>query len=427
MRRYGAFLLAAAALACGLTAGCKEEASGAAGSSAGSSGTGTAGSHGGDGTTTSSRPAPSKEGNSIQGDTIRIGLVASQNGDLKPWGDDSIKGAQLAVDEINKAGGIKGKQVQLLVGDSASKPEQGKSAAQKLVGTDKVIGLLGEVASGITQQMANVAFDEGVPLIAVGATKTDITKQGSNLFRVCYTDDFQGPVMAKFAYEELGLRNVAVMTDNKQPYSQYLSETFKNAFVKLGGKIADEQFYETGTTQFNAQIGQMKSKNPDGAFLSGYFNEVGPIASQMRQAGINVPLMGGDGWDSTQLQTSGGQAIIGGFFCNHYNNQEDRPVVKDFLSKWQAKYGGTPGTTMGALGYDAAMLMMDAIKRAEGDNGAAVTRALEATEGFAGVSGDITLNGKNGDPPKRALVVEVVKDGQAFKKAYDPSDLADLK
>lgn len=362
-------------------------------------------------------PAPS-------GDTIKIGLVASRNGDLRPWGEDSVNGATLAVEEINKAGGINGKQIELLVEDSASKPEEGKAAAEKLA-SQGVVALVGEVASGITAQMKIVALEKGLPLVAVGATRTDLAENRNGLFfRVCYTDDFQGPVMAKFAYEELNLRRIALMTDQKAPYSTGLSDSFRKKFEALGGKIVTEQFYQSGENQFTGQITNAKAANPDGIFMSGYFPEVGPMARQIRQQGLsNVRLLGGDGWDSTELVSGGGDAIIGGFFCNHYNNTEDRPEVKEFLKKWEAKWGGTPGTTMGALGYDSIMLVADGLRRASAPESKALAEALESTEGFKGVSGAITLKGMNGNPPKRALVVEVTREGQVFRKAYEPGDL----
>jgi len=372
--------------------------------------------------TSGSRPMPTAAGNEVTGDTIKIGLVASLSGDQKPWGDDSYEGAKIAVEEFNSAGGLNGKRVELLVGDSASKPESAKSAAEKLI-SDGAIAIVGEVASGHTIQIAKSAFEKGIPVVAIGATKTDLTANGANVFRVCYTDDFQGPVMAKFAYDKLGLRNVAIMTDNKQPYSQYLSKTFAQTFEKLGGKIVHEAFYESGNTQFSGQLTELKAKNPDGLFLSGYFTEVGPIAQQARAAGLTVPLMGGDGWDSPQLLTSGGDAIIGGYFCNHYNNADNRPQVTAFLEKWKAGHGGKlPGTTMAALGYDAMALTLDALKRASALNSRALLEAIENTTDFKGVSGDITLKGMGGNPPKRAIVVEVTKpdaQGQWQKFAID--------
>ncbi len=370
-------------------------------------------------TTAGKRPAPTAAGPKIEGPTVKIGLVASLNGELKPWGDDSKNGAELAIEELNKLGGFDGKQYELLTEDSNSKPEQGKTAADRLIGKG-VVGIVGEVASGITAQIADSAFAAGVPVVAVGATKTTLTDIGSNVFRVCYTDDFQGPVMARFAYEELRLKRIAVMTDNKQPYSQGLSESFKTKFKALGGEIIAEEFYNSGDQQFNAQLTNVKGKNPDALFLSGYFTEVGLIARQARDVGLSVKLLGGDGWDSEELVSGGGEGIVGGYFCNHYNNQEDRPEVKSFLEKWKAKFAGKlPGTTMGALGYDSVMLMADAIKRAETKDAKGIIAALDNTENFPSVSGAITLKGMGGNPPKRALVVEVTKTGQVFRKAYE--------
>jgi branched-chain amino acid transport system substrate-binding protein len=359
--------------------------------------------------------------------SIPLGLVASQNGELKPWGEDSVKGANLAVEEFNAAGGVNGQKVNLVIADSASKPEIGKSAAEKLISTDKVIGLLGEVASGITAQMGQVATEKGIPLIAVGATKTTLTEGKPNIFRVCYTDAFQGPVMAKFAYEQLKLRNVALITDKKQPYSTGLSDSFRQFFIKLGGKIVDEEFYETGQTQFQGQLTNLKDKKPDGLFMSGYFNETGPLARQAKEAGLDAKMLGGDGWDSSEILQTGGDAILGSFFCNHYNNKEDRPEVKEFLAKWAKKYDGSvPATTMGALAYDATALMCDALKRAKTKDPKGLQDAIEDTVGFKGVSGVITLKGKHGNPPKRALVVQLTKNGQEFAKAYEFNEATGL-
>lgn len=355
---------------------------------------------------------------------IKIGLVASINGELKPWGVDSQSGALMAVDEINKAGGINGKKVQLLIEDSNSSAEAGKTATERLIAKG-CVAIAGEVASGITAQMANAAQPKQIPIVAVGATKTDLPGIGKWVFRVCYTDDLQGPVMATFAAQYLGLKNVAIITDVKQPYSVYLSKTFKDSFIKQGGKIVDEQAYESKNTQFSGMLTNVKTKNPEGLFLSGYFTEVGPIIRQAKEAGLNAKYMGGDGWDSAEILTSGGEAIIGSYFCNHYNNEDDRAQVKDFLGKWKATYGGVPGTTMGALGYDAINVILDSLKRAKDVNSPKdVLEAIASTENFAAVSGDITLKGAGGNPEKRALVVRLEKQGQVFEKAYEAKDVA---
>jgi branched-chain amino acid transport system substrate-binding protein len=356
---------------------------------------------------------------------IKIGLIASENGDLSPWGKDCVKGAQLALDDFNAAGGIPGHTVLLEIQDSGSKPEQGKSAAEKLI-ADNAVGLVGEVASGITAQIAIAAEAKNIPVVAVGATRTDLTAPpNTNIFRVCYTDDLQGPVMALFGYQELGLRKVGIVTDEKQPYSKGLSASFRKAFIALGGQIVDEQFYESGQSQFGGQVTALKAKNPDGLFMSGYFTEVGQIARQAHDAGLSVPMLGGDGWDSAQIVQYGGDAILGSYFCNHYNNKESRPEVQDFLVKWKSKYPDEPepGTTMGALGYDATMVTLDALKNDPGLDSKGLAVAIENTVDFPGVTGKITLKGMHGNPPKRALVVKLTKDGQEFAKAYEAADV----
>ncbi len=361
------------------------------------------------------RVMPDKEGNVATGDTIKIGLIASLTGELQPWGEDSKRGVELAVEEFNKAGGLDGKPVQLLVEDSASKPESGKSATQKLIGEDQVVAVLGEVSSGITIQAADVCQETGVPLVAVGATRVDLTQKGAAVFRACFTDNFQGAAMAKFAYEDLGLRNVAVLTDKKQPYSVGLSDVFKKAFESFGGKIATEEFYEQGNIDFKAQLTNIKSVSPDGLFCSGYFNEVGPIARQRESIGLNVPMIGGDGWDSTQLIASGGTGILGGYFLNHYHNSDQRQEVQDFVTKFQAKYKQPPATAMGALGYDAALIVLDALKRAESLNSRALMNAIQSTKGLKGVSGDLSI-GEDGNAQKPAHVLKVEKDGFTHHK-----------
>ncbi|RYG40682.1 ethanolamine utilization protein EutJ, partial [bacterium] len=295
--------------------------------------------------------------------------------------------------------------------------------------SDGVVAIVGEVASGNTIQIAKAAFSKAVPVVAVGATKTTLTDEGNHVVRVCYTDDLQGPVMAKFAYEQLNLKKIGLVTDNKAPYSQGLSKSFSDYFKKLGGEIVGEVTYESGQTDFKGIITEMKAKAPDGLLLSGYFPEVGPLAQEIRAQGMkDVKLLGGDGWDSPQLLVSGGEGIIGSYMCNHYNNKEKRPIVGEFLEKFKKANGGKePQTTMAALGYDATKLLIDAIKRAGKDSDSkAIITALNDTEGFEGVSGTITLKGKGGNPEKRALVVEVRPQSegfQVFAKAYEASEI----
>lgn len=370
------------------------------------------------GTALIGRDLPTAEGNAAEGDTIKIGLIASLNGEQQPWGQDSKNGAQLAVDEANAAGGVNGKKIELVIEDTGSKPEGGKSATEKLVNQDKVLCVLGEVASGITLPAAQVCQDAGVPLIAIGATRIDVTQQGGAIFRVCYTDDFQGAAMAKYAYEDLKLRRMAVMTDRKLPYSTGLSDVFMAAFKKMGGEIVDEEKYESGNLDFKGQLQRIKEKNPDGMFCSGYFTEVGPIARQRESIDLKVPMLGGDGWDSKDLIDSGGEGIVGGYFANHYHKSEQRPEVQNFVKNFKAKFGTDAGTAMAALSYDAAGVCIDALKRAKAPNSKDLITAVAATKDYKGVSGSITL-GPDGNARKPTLVLQVEKDGFKPVKSID--------
>ncbi len=394
------------ALALAVGFGCKPAGESGNGSAAGT------GSSGSGSTASNTRPEPPGPGNKVTGDVIKVGVIASLNGELKPWGEDSVRGIRMAVDEFNAAGGLDGKKVELVIEDTNSKPEVGKSATEKLVAEDGVIAVLGEIASGITQPAAEVCFRYGVPIISPGSTRVDITNIGANVFRVCFTDNFQGAALAKFAYEDLGLRRIAMLTDKKQPYSTGLSDVFRQAFTSFGGEIVDEQFYEGGSTQdFKPQLTNIKAKNPDGLFCSGYFNEVGPIARQKEIVGLNVPMIGGDGWDSAELLASGGSGIIGGYWSNHYSNLEDRPEVKRFIEEFKKRYGGPPATAMAPLGYDAALVLLDALKRAESLDSKSLMKAIAETKNLQAVSGTITI-GPDGNAEKSILILQVTKEAR---------------
>lgn len=357
----------------------------------------------GDGSTVD-RPVSNGAGTVQEGDTIKIGLIASLSGSEKPWGDESKKGAELAIDQVNAEGGINGKKIELLSEDTGGQPASGKTATERLIGKN-VLAVLGEVASGVTGPAAELCQASGVPLISIGSTRTDLSETGNMFFRVCYTDAFQGAMLAKFAYEDLGLKNVAILTDRQLPYSVGLSGDFRAYFEKLGGTVIAEDFYEKGTTDFKAQLTNLKAKNPDGLFCSGYFTEIGPIARQRADVGLDVPMFGGDGWDSTELLNSGGDGIKGAYYSNHYSNLEDRVEVKDFVTKFKEKYGAEPSNAMGALGYDAALVLIDALKRASAMDSKSIRDAIASTSGLKAVSGTITI-GPDGNAQKPGLILK---------------------
>lgn len=336
--------------------------------------------------------------------TIRIGEVAAMTGGTATFGQSSHNGTQMAVDEINAAGGLLGKQVTLITEDDQSKQGEAGIVAKKLISRSKVSALLGEVASGRSLEMAPIAQAAGVPMISPASTNPKVTEAGDHVFRVCFIDPFQGTVMAKFALSK-GWKKVAILTDSKQDYSVGLTEFFKKHFEANGGTITGEQSYASGDKDFKAQLTSIKGGAPDAIFASGYYNEVALIAVQARELGITVPLLGGDGWDSPSLIEVGGKAMEGCFFSNHFSNEDQSPAIQDFVKKYEAKHGTKPDA-MAALGYDSAKILFDAIKRAGSVEGKALRDAIAATKDFPGITGKITLDEKrNANKPAVILTI----------------------
>lgn len=339
---------------------------------------------------------------------IVIGEVAAMTGGTATFGTSSHAGTQMAVDEINAAGGLLGKKLRLVTEDDQSKQGEAGTVAKKLISREKVIAMLGEVASGRSLEMAPICQKAGVPMISPASTNPKVTEAGDHVFRICFIDPFQGTVMAKFAMSR-GWKKVAILTDTKQDYSVGLSQFFKEYFAKNGGTITGEQSYGSGDKDFKAQLTAIKSGAPDAIFASGYYNETGLIASQARELGIPAPLLGGDGWDSPSLVEVAGKAIEGSFFSNHFSNEDKSPAIQEFVKKFQAKHGKTPDA-MAALGYDSAMILADAIKRAGTTEGKALRDAIAATKDYAGITGKITLDEKRN--ANKSAVVLTIKDGK---------------
>ncbi len=346
--------------------------------------------------------------NKTDDSTINIGEVAALTGGTATFGQSSHNGTQMAVDEINAAGGLLGKQIKLITEDDQSKQGEAGIVAKKLISRSKVSALLGEVASGRSLEMAPIAQAAGVPMISPASTNEKVTEAGDYIFRVCFIDPFQGTVMSKFALSK-GWKKVAILTDTKQDYSVGLTQAFKKHFTENGGTVTGEQNYGSGDKDFKAQLTAIRAGAPDAIFASGYYNEVALIAVQARELGITVPLLGGDGWDSPSLIGVGGKAMEGCFFSNHFSNEDESPKIQEFVKKYEVKHGAKPDA-MAALGYDSAMILADAIKRAGTVDGPALRDAIAATKDFPGITGNITLDEKrNANKP---AVILTIKDGK---------------
>lgn len=336
---------------------------------------------------------------------IVIGEYDSLTGSDATFGLSSNKGVRLAIDEANAAGGVKGKKISLITLDDQGKNEEAAAATTRLITQNNVIAIIGGVASGRSKAAAPIAQARGIPFVSPASTNPDVTKIGDYVFRVCFIDPFQGFVMAKFAAENLKLKKVAILRDVKNDYSVGLADVFSAEFKKRGGEIVGDISYQAGDIDFKAQLTQIRSKNPDGIYIPGYYTEVGLIAQQARQLGIKAPLMGGDGWDSDSLSQIGKEAINGNYYSNHYTTESTDPAVTEFIKKFKAKYNETPDA-LAALGYDATKILIAAIDRAPDLSGKAIRDEIAKTKDFPGVTGKITLN-ENRDAVKSAVIIQV--------------------
>ncbi len=315
--------------------------------------------------------------------------------------DNAIK---LAIKEQNAKGGVKGRKIELVTIDDAGKQSEAATAVTRLINDHKAVAVLGEVASSLSLAGGPIAQKSKVPMISPSSTNPDVTDVGDYIFRVCFLDDFQGWVDAKFAKENLKATKAAILYDQAQAYSSGLADYFEKSFKEMGGTIATRQAYTGGNLEISSQLQSIKSSGAEVVFLPGYYSDAGTIIRKAREAGITVPFLGGDGWDSEELPKIAGDAIDGNYFSNHYAPEEDRPEVKNFVEKYKKEYGATPDG-LAALGYDAALVLFDAIERAPSLDGKALRDAIAATKDFTGVTGTFSID-ENRNAQKSAVIVE---------------------
>ncbi len=344
------------------------------------------------------------------GDTIRIGEFASLTGKEAAFGQSSHKGTLLAIEELNAGGGLLGKQIEFIYEDNRSTPGESATIAKKLITRDKVVALLGEVASGRSLEAAPIAQANQVPMISPSSTNPKVTETGDYIFRVCFTDPFQGKLLAEFAARTLKSRRVAIFADVSAPYSMGLAQYFREPFVANGGQVVAEQKYTGGDKDFKAQLTAIKAQNPDAIAVPGYYTDVGLIVAQARQLGIKVPMFGGDGWEAPELIQIAGSALEDTYYSTHFSPENSDPLVQKFVAAFKAKFSGETPDAMAALGYDSAMVLADAIRRAGSTEGPKLRDAIAATQGYVGVTGATTLDAQR-NASKPAVII-TVKDGK---------------
>jgi branched-chain amino acid transport system substrate-binding protein len=350
---------------------------------------------------------------------IRVGFFGALTGPTATFAQSGRNGVTMAVEELNAAGGVLGgKRLELLVEDDRGEASEAASAVSKLITRDHVVALIGEQASSRTIAAAPIAQSYGVPMISPTSTNADVTKKGDYIFRVCFTDPYQGAVLSSFARENLKANTAAQLVDVRNDYSVGLARAFRESFEKAGGRILAEQNYSEGDSDFSAQLTAIRPLDPDVLVIPGYYTDAGLIARQARALGIRATLLGGDGWDSPKLTEIGGDTVEGAYFSNHYSVDDPSPAVQQFVAAYRKKYGANPDS-IAALSYDAARLLADAIRRAGSTEGKRVRDALAETKDFSGVSGMIKMDADR-NPIKPAVVLKVEGGRFRFVTAVSP-------
>lgn len=351
---------------------------------------------------------------------ILIGHYASMTGTEATFGRSTDNGIRMAIEEVNAVGGVDGKKIVLITEDDRGASGEAGIVVEKLITRDKVVAVLGEVASGLSLAGAPICQQYGIPMVSPSSTNPGVTKKGDMIFRVCYIDPFQGWVCAKFARESERLKadRAAILYDQSKAYAVGLQEEFEKSFTAMGGKIVMKQAYNADDPDVRTQLTALRGSDAQVIFVPGYYTDVGKIALQAKELNIKVPLLGGDGWDSEKLGQIAGDAIDGCFYSNHYSHEDQSPRVQEFIKKYQAKHSQIPDG-LAALGYDAARILFEAMDRANSTDGKALAAELSKTKEFNGVTGNISIDAER-NAVKPAVILEMKNKTPTYVTTIEP-------
>ena len=356
---------------------------------------------------------------------IKIGMVYELTGNTASYGTSAANGAKLAFKEINASGGVLGKQIMIVSADNKGEPSESANAMSKVINQDKVVAVTGFTVSSCGIAASAVAEANKIPFVAAATVNPKVTfdertgKVKNYTFRACFIDSFQGTVGANFALNGLKAAKTAIMTDSSSDYSKGLTEIFRSTYVKLGGKIVAEESYLQKDQDYKPILTKIKAQNPDLLYIPGYYEDVGKIIKQARELGMTIPVLGADAWDSPVLVEMGGaQPLNNTYFTNFYSIEDKNPVSNAFVEAYKKEYGQTPDS-MAAMGYDAAKLLVDAIKRANSTDANKIKEALAATKKFSSVSGEMSLNDRH-DAVRGVVIIELKDGKQVYKGTVKP-------
>jgi branched-chain amino acid transport system substrate-binding protein len=348
-------------------------------------------------------PAQTNELPALEG-PIRIGAVLPMTGSEATFGQSTLAGIQHAIAERNERGGVRGARIEVVTLDTAGKLANVASVVTRLIVEHHVVAIVGDVASASTLAGASVAQEHGVPMITPASTNPAVTEVGDRIFRACFLDDAQADAMARFAREELHVDDVAILSDASSAYSGSLTWEFSKDFDGRGGKVVLEAHYVTGSPIDPALVTQIRTSGADAVYVPGYYPDVATIAIALRKAGVTIPLLGGDGWDSPELGAIAGTAIDGSYYTNHFAIDDPREITRAFATRY-AKDRGAPPDGLAALGYDATLVLLDAMERTASLDGADLSAAIAGTK-LEGATGGITFAGMR-DPTKAVVVLQL--------------------
>lgn len=350
---------------------------------------------------------------------IKLGHIASLTGKDAAFGVATRKGILLAVEEINAAGGVLGRPLEYHVEDMESRPGEAATATKKLISRDKVAVILGANASTDSLEAAPICQNAHVPMMAITSTNPAVTERGDYIFRICFIDPFQGAVLAKFAHDTLHARRLALLTSASSPYSVGLSKVLRERFTALGGTVVADQRYAEGDKDFRAQLTTIRAERPDVIAATGYYTEAALICLQARSLGLEVPIIGGDGWEAPQLVELGGKAVDGTYYSTYFSADNTAPEVQAFVRRYQARWHGERPEAASALGYDAVRLIAAAIAKAGTIAGPKLRDAIAATKDFPGVTGRTTID-EHRNSAKAAVMLRVQDGHSRFFEAVTP-------